>query len=348
MNTCMNECYRKRTETGAYPSRRAQALDCQRRVRATISGRLAHRAKPQQSSPHQPRLARHHALKNGPEDELEIKYNLIECLRWLCMSHVVPSQIDLYIQEVFHFVRAGSGAGTPAVVREQAGQVAGLIELIDRIPDELITLTGRDYNEFVGSVASLRQRVLFWQNQQDLRINSAMGALFRSQNPITTIHELILKCPDESPSPTTSELLFITDAALRDDLRVDIAVIGRALSNSEWKAVTVLSGAVIEALLLWRLQQCEPVEIGTVSSEFPKLPNKDLQEWHLPDYITAAERLKILDESVIKQVQIAKDFRNLIHPGRSQRLSRKCDRATALSAVAAMEHVVTALAPRKL
>ena len=33
-------------------------------------------------------------------------------------------------------------------------------------------------------------------------------------------------------------------------------------------------------------------------------------------------------------------FRNLIHPGRAARLAQTCDRATALSAIGALEHVV--------
>lgn len=43
--------------------------------------------------------------------------------------------------------------------------------------------------------------------------------------------------------------------------------------------------------------------------------------------------------------RLAKDFRNLIHPGAAQRLAQNCDRATALSAVAAVEHVVRDITP---
>ncbi|MCI1909012.1 MAG: hypothetical protein LKI99_04780 [Acetobacter fabarum] len=43
----------------------------------------------------------------------------------------------------------------------------------------------------------------------------------------------------------------------------------------------------------------------------------------------------ILDGDIL----IAKDFRNLIHPGRAQRLGQVCDRATALTALAAVESI---------
>jgi hypothetical protein len=45
------------------------------------------------------------------------------------------------------------------------------------------------------------------------------------------------------------------------------------------------------------------------------------------------------------QCRLAKDYHNLIHPGRAQRLAQVCNRGTALSAVAAVEHVVNGLTP---
>ena len=42
---------------------------------------------------------------------------------------------------------------------------------------------------------------------------------------------------------------------------------------------------------------------------------------------------------------LAKGFRNLIHPGRSIRLGEKCNRGTAYTALAALEHVVNDLSP---
>jgi len=55
--------------------------------------------------------------------------------------------------------------------------------------------------------------------------------------------------------------------------------------------------------------------------------------------------LKLISDDTAKLVRLAKDFRNLIHPGRAARLGQKCDRATALGALAAMEAVARDLAP---
>jgi hypothetical protein len=74
-----------------------------------------------------------------------------------------------------------------------------------------------------------------------------------------------------------------------------------------------------------------------------KLDNANLQKWNLADYIDVAETLGLLKENTFAQCRLAKDFRNLIHPGRAERLGQPCNRGTALSAIAAIEHVVTDL-----
>ena len=63
-------------------------------------------------------------------------------------------------------------------------------------------------------------------------------------------------------------------------------------------------------------------------------------DWSLHHLTEAARSLKILSEQTAAQCRIAKGFRNLIHPGRAARLAQKCSLGTALSALAAVEHVV--------
>ena len=66
----------------------------------------------------------------------------------------------------------------------------------------------------------------------------------------------------------------------------------------------------------------------------------DPEEWVLHHYVEVATHLAIIKPDTATEARLAKDFRNLIHPGRAQRLAQKCDRGTALSSVAALEHVV--------
>jgi len=70
-----------------------------------------------------------------------------------------------------------------------------------------------------------------------------------------------------------------------------------------------------------------------------------LEGWNLHNYILVSEELQLIEDATPRATLLAKDFRNLIHPGGAERLGQKCDRATVLSAVAAMEHVIRDLTP---
>jgi hypothetical protein len=83
---------------------------------------------------------------------------------------------------------------------------------------------------------------------------------------ITGIRRALVACPDEYPPPVHAELTFIADADLREDLRLDIGAAERSLTAGEWKAASVLAGAVIETLLRWKrivLAWLQEVEINT-------------------------------------------------------------------------------------
>ena len=73
-------------------------------------------------------------------------------------------------------------------------------------------------------------------------------------------------CPDEFPSVDTSNLSFIADPTLRDILRLDVTATNSALINGEWKAATVLAGSVVEALVLWALQQQNPAAVSAAAT----------------------------------------------------------------------------------
>jgi hypothetical protein len=55
--------------------------------------------------------------------------------------------------------------------------------------------------------------------------------------------------------------------------------------------------------------------------------------------VEVAEELALIEPDTAKQTRLAKDFRNLIHPGRSIRKQHACDRGTALATTAAVELV---------
>lgn len=254
------------------------------------------------------------------------------------MPRIVPSQVVRFIDKVLP-----QGGGNPTLGRGNAGQLRALVTLVDGIPDELLTMDSDSSAGLACGVAHIKETLATWVGDRTARGNLDPVPGFGSETAVTLIRKALANCPDEAPAPSTAELIFITDGGLRTNLRTDIGAVYRVLSNGEWKAATVLAGSAVEALLLWALQQKPMAEI-TDAIKRAKLKKQrksdDLEWWDLHDYIEVAEKLSIITDNTANQARLAKDFRNLIHPGRSQRFAQECNRATAYSAIAAVEHVV--------
>lgn len=261
------------------------------------------------------------------------------------MPRVVPTQVVNFIDQVFSSVINPAKGGTPEVrlYLETASELRALVDLVDRIPGELITLQGQEYAAFVLGVASIRQAIKSYEAERSypLRATEALGGL----HPIVILRQALAACPDQAAAAGTAELSFIQDQDLSEGLRRDISAVNRALTNGEWKAATVMAGSVVEALLLWTLQQ-SPVAARTnavqrlVAKGTLRDPGSDLEGWALHTLIEVARELGVITDSAAHQARLARNFRNLIHPGRTLRLGETCDRGTALSAVAAVELVV--------
>lgn len=240
------------------------------------------------------------------------------------MPRVVPSQIVALIDKMFPAAAEAKGGWN--LNPDHQNNLAAIIDMVNQVPAELLTLDADTNSAFISSMAAIRETVLRWRGGHPDQLKKAPGY---KDNPVTLIRNALVACSDEAPAPGTAELNFIDDEGLRNNLRIDISSVNRALINGEWKAATVIAGSVCEALLLWRLTKANTGE-----------PEEVLQKWVLHQYIEVAARLKIIRPQTEKQATLAKDFRNLIHPGRATRLAQECNRGTALSAVAAVEHIV--------
>jgi hypothetical protein len=148
--------------------------------------------------------------------------------------------------------------------------------------------------------------------------------------------------------------MFITDADLRESIRLDISAANRDAANGEWKGATVLAGSASEAMLLWAIRDAESRANGTISSAItallaagmlPQRPDSNAERWTFTELIEVARQVAVIEEDTATQTRLCKDFRNLIHPGRAARLGQVCDRGTALSALAAVELVARDLKP---
>lgn len=257
------------------------------------------------------------------------------------MPRTLPSQVVKSIEQLFpHWVKPEGRNTLVSGTSEMTFKFQAVIDLVEKIPPELITLNDEEYAIFSASVSAIRWNVNHptHRDGHGFVIIAHVIREFGNANPIALIFDMLRKCPDEFPSANTNELEFIEDTDLRHNLRNDMSAINRTLVNSEWKAATVLAGSILEALLLWKLAKDRPKAMATKYAAQKKL--KSLEDWHLLDYIETAAELDLLGDRTANQARLAKDFRNLIHPGRSVRLGESCNRGTALGAVAAVELVI--------
>jgi hypothetical protein len=257
----------------------------------------------------------------------------------------MPSQAVEAIDEIFPHAKHGPvrnlGPGDGYNLR-------AVLTLVNSVPGELINVPTHDYSLLVRATSTIEYHLATWLAHGS-GAHGYMADLGRV-DMVTIVRRVMVLCTDDYPSHATIELLFITDVELRDVIRGDIGAANWALLNSEWKAATVLAGAAIEALLLWSVQQpanhprLQAAALAVVRpGGLQRKPRADPEDWVLPEYIEVAAELGLIKADTRTAALLAKDFRNLIHPGRSSRVGQVCNRGTAMSAIAALEHVVTDL-----
>jgi hypothetical protein len=266
------------------------------------------------------------------------------------MPRVVPSQVREFIDNLPSY-QAGQDATFVNFMNLGVPNLSAIVDLVEQIPDELLTMDPTAYASLVRAKAQIRVAISERIADRQANVTPRSNPLHVAADPVRMIREALAKCPDESPAPGTSELKFVKDPDLKENLRNDFGAIERALSHGEWKAATVLAGSTIEALLLWDLQNRVQAQIPgavaalTANKTFTSQLSTNLEDrsWSLHHYIEVAAQLGRIEPNTLTEARLAKDFRNLIHPARSQRLGQKCDRGTALECVAALEHVVVDL-----
>jgi hypothetical protein len=278
------------------------------------------------------------------------------------MPRVVPSQVVATIDQMFPWAVTQTEDRSEPIGQDRSAELSALVRLVDEIPPELIVLDGPDYATYVSAVEAIHDVLATWRGSS---IASPMGGWTWSLaeirglpqvSPVTLIRRALAKCPDEVAASGTTELPFISDTALRDSIRLDISAANQGLAQGEWKGATVLGASAVEALLLWALREHDKNKPGDVARAVADLvkakklksdPGSDLEGpgWHLHEYVEVAARLGIIKPDTADQVRLAKDARNLVHPGRAARLGQKCDRGTTLTALAAVETVARDLTP---
>jgi hypothetical protein len=137
--------------------------------------------------------------------------------------------------------------------------------------------------------------------------------------------------------PSMTSFDFITDPQFRRSLESDFAELELCYAAHAWKAVHVLAGSIIEALLIDSLASLH------VSQESPEsLRKKDLQT-----LISECEAKQILSQRTGQLSTVVRSYRNLIHPGRVIRLKEKTDEQSATIARSLVQIIVNEVETQK-
>jgi hypothetical protein len=137
-----------------------------------------------------------------------------------------------------------------------------VVKLVDEIPPHLITLEGDDYHRYLAALETIRSTLMEWQTAGSNESMKKIPGFAEKLNPVTLLREPLRACPDDLPSPQSHQFTLIADAQLQASLGGDVDIVERALANYEWKTATVLTGAVIEAVLRWALQEKDTSHAG--------------------------------------------------------------------------------------
>ena len=123
---------------------------------------------------------------------------------------------------------------------------------------------------------------------------------------------------------------FINAPEFRDSLETDYRDMKKAFDSESWKVVHVLAGSITEAVLADYL----------LSTDYKERTGKDPLRLALAAMISACTEDKSLSNRVVDLSNVIRDYRNLIHPGRTVRLSESPDRDTAQVAMSLVEIIV--------
>jgi hypothetical protein len=259
------------------------------------------------------------------------------------MPTALPSDV---VQLIDTFFPSGV-PGNLQVNLASSTNLSAIVGIAELVPAHLITLKGNDLAAYICSTEAIRTELAILRERSaassgpgptyfsTLRPLSDFGNL----SPVQIIRDSLKRCPDSIPSPGTSELPFFRKAELREALQLEISDVAQALADREWKAATVLGGAALEALLFWAIKG--------MANELAALADKSkdpIDKWELQKFIEVARKLGLIEEKTRKLADLARDARNLVHPGAVLTERRACDKASSLTVAAAVEAVARDIA----
>jgi len=244
------------------------------------------------------------------------------------MPDVIPRQII----EAINIMFAPLNEVEPIRHFKQA-EVRTLLGLLDQLPDALITLPFYKYLEFERARSALATVLPRWNFGE-----TTIGPGVDGKNPVAVLARLLVECANESP-PREPEFPFNSD----EDTRLGIEDRTRAawvdFKAREWLGATTSAAVALEAVLLWEIKRLRNSPLKRTRRK----PEKNPDDMVLADLSDEACDQGSITDGAAQQAHLARDARNLIHPGKVARSGTACDKATALAAFAGLYRVASEL-----
>lgn len=130
---------------------------------------------------------------------------------------------------------------------------------------------------------------------------------------------------------------FISDEEFRNNLVRDYNELELCLKNQCHKSVLILVGSIIEAILIDYL----------IGLEIKGIKKEDLLKYDLSTAINKCNELHIITEKAKNLSHVVRDYRNLIHPGRSIRTNSIPDENDSLVSKSLLEIIIKEIGERK-
>jgi len=80
-----------------------------------------------------------------------------------------------------------------------SSELSAVIDLLSELPSELLAISGNDYSKYRISIQEINGLVDAWKNGR-----GDQHRVHQCANSLEVIRDLLSKCPDESPSPSTA------------------------------------------------------------------------------------------------------------------------------------------------
>lgn len=276
------------------------------------------------------------------------------------MTRVTPRRIVTLIEKTYDWtITPGTYDG---VMRQDQAASLGMIAALAReLPAELLPTDSDDFTAFVAARTAIESALASWAGPPSTAASPLYPLrAFGNRTPVVVIRDVLKKCPEEAVAEPTHGLEFIRDVPLRASIRKDLGQSRRALDRGDYKAATVLAGAAVEALLLHAIEPVAVEDREAARARWaarsrrpedatpPKALPSSLEDWKLVHLIWIARCAGVISEEAAAAADVARDFRNLIHPGRERRTRAPSDEGTGLAALGAAVRIAEELSQQPL